>query len=172
MDNFNLLRQTIRFQRNALQNSLAMISAVQQHGEGFLKSTLEHTPWVPGEGKDACLFWAGIWRKNLTGVSELVDKNLALMERFTTGEKREGRAEKPAAETTGQAQHAAEETAPDRKTGSDKHGKHEEEQSGTATRSALVAAETERALVPEPEKKGEQQPGKKSSSKKKPTEPT
>ena len=66
MDNLNLLRQTIRFQRTALQNSLAMISAVQQHGEKLLKSTLEQSPWIPGEGKDACLFWAGLWTKNLT----------------------------------------------------------------------------------------------------------
>ena len=120
MDNLNLLCQTIRFQRTALQNSLAMISAVQQHGEKLLKSTLEQSPWIPGEGKDACLFWAGLWTKNLTGMTDLVDKNLATMERLTsTGEKREaGKGkppEKPAAGPKEPPSVAAKQATPERK---------------------------------------------------------
>lgn len=103
MDNLSLLRQTIRFQRTALQNSLAMLNAVQQHGESLLKTTLDHSPWLPGEGRDACLFWTGLWTNNLAGVTDLVDKNLATMERLTArrGNRRPATAE-PDQGTAGQ----------------------------------------------------------------------
>jgi hypothetical protein len=82
MDKFNLLCQTIRFQRTALQNSLAMISAVQEHGQKFFS----HSPWLAGQGGDAWLFWTKIWSKNFTGLTDLVDRNLAAMERLTSSQ--------------------------------------------------------------------------------------
>jgi hypothetical protein len=84
MDNQQMLCRTIRFQRTALQNSMAIISAVQQNGENLLKTTLEQSPWIPGNSKKACLFWAGIWTKSLTGMTDLIDRNLAEMERLTS----------------------------------------------------------------------------------------
>ena len=182
MDNLNLLCQTIRFQRTALQNSLAMISAVQQHGEKLLKSTLDQSPWIPGEGKDACLFWAGLWTKNLTGMTDLVDKNLATMERLTsTGKKREaGKArppEKPAAEPTEPPQPsvAAKKATPERQQGAEKPQTEEKEMPPAKEKeqTAMVKAEPQKAPVSEhpPEKKPEQPHGKPPSEKKKTSEP-
>lgn len=188
MDNLNLLCQTIRFQRTALQNSLAMISAVQQHGEKLLKTTLDQSPWIPGEGKDACLFWAGIWTKNLTGMTDLVDKNLATMERFTsTGEKRqagkERPPEKPAAEpkeppsvvAKKAAPERKQETAPERKPSTEKSQTEEKEMPPPKEKeqTAMVKTETQKAPVSEqpPEKKPEQPHGKPMSEKKKTSEP-
>lgn len=188
MDNLNMLCQTIRFQRTALQNSLAMITAVQKHGERLLKTTLEQSPWIPGESRDACLFWAGIWTKNLTGVTDLVDKNLATMERLTsTGERREARPQKPSREKTAEKpaaepaeprqpsvagkqmaekKQAAEKPPTEEKEMPPKEGEH------TSMQTAMTKAETERALAsePTPEKKPEPPPAK-PSEKKKPSEP-
>ncbi len=176
MDNLNLLCQTIRFQRTALQNSLAMIAAVQQHGERLLKATLEQSPWIPGESKDACLFFAGIWRKNLTGVSELVDKNLATMERLTsTGERSEKKskpAERPAAEPTekpGQAMSPKKQT-PEIKQAPEKPQPAEKEAPKQAEHIAKAAIEPQKA-VSEPHEKKSEQPPVKQAEKKKPPEP-
>ena len=184
MDNLNLLCQTIRFQRTALQNSLAMISAVQQHGEKLLKSTLEQSPWIPGEGKDACLFWAGFWTKNLTGMTDLVDKNLATMERLTsTGEKREaGKGkppEKPAAGPKEPPSVAAKQATPERKQEATPEKKPSAEKSKTEEKemtppkekeqTAMAKTEAQKAPVSEqpPEKKPEQPHGKPPAEKKK-----
>ncbi|EKD38490.1 MAG: hypothetical protein ACD_75C00719G0006, partial [uncultured bacterium] len=96
MDNSTMFSQTIRFQRTAWQNSLAIIAAVQQHGEKLLKTTIEESPWIPGSSKKACLFWADLWTKNLAGMTDLVDKNLADMEHLSsTGEQATKKKEKP-----------------------------------------------------------------------------
>jgi len=190
MDNLNLLCQTIRFQRTALQNSLAMISAVQQHGEKLLKTTLEQSPWIPGEGKDACLFLAGLWTKNLTGMTDLVDKNLATMERLTaTGEKRgAGKAkppEKPAAGPKEPASVSAQkatpeskqEAVPERKQSAEKSQTEEKEMSPPKEKeqtTAMAKTEAQKAApVSEqpPGKKPEQPHGKQPSEKKKASEP-
>lgn len=123
MDNLKMLCQTIRFQRAALQNSLALVYAVQQHGQKFLKSTLDQSPWIPGDSKKACLFWADFYTKNLTGVTDLVDQNLAKLERMATvnREKEAKKAqEKPSAPMQPpeppQPSTTAEKTAPEEKT--------------------------------------------------------
>lgn len=184
MDNLNLLRQTIRFQRTALQNSLAMISAVQQHGEKFLKTTFDQSPWIPGEGKDAWLFWAGLWTKNLAGMTDMVDKNLATMERLTsTGAKREaGKTkppEKPATEPKEPPTVAApkatsekkQEAGAEKKPGAEKPQAEEKELPPCKEneQTALVKSEAHKAPVTEkpPEKKPEQPHGKQPHEKKK-----
>jgi hypothetical protein len=123
MDNLKMLCQTIRFQRAALQNSLALAYAVQQHGQKFLKSTLDQSPWIPGDSKKACLFWADFYTKNLTGVTDLVDQNLSKLERMATvnREKEAKRAkEKPSAPIhspeTPQSSAPEKKTAPEEKT--------------------------------------------------------
>lgn len=95
MDNQKMLSQTIRFQRTAWQNSLALFSAVQQHGEELLKTTIQQSPWIPGNSKKACLLWADIWTKNLAGITELVDQNLANMERLSSTADQTIKKEKP-----------------------------------------------------------------------------
>jgi hypothetical protein len=90
-----MLSQTIRFQRTAWQNSLAIITAVQQHGEKLLKTTIQQSSWIPGSSKEACLFWADIWTKNLAGMTDLVDKNLADMERLSSTGEQATKKEKP-----------------------------------------------------------------------------
>jgi len=98
VDNLKMLNQTIKFQRTALQNSLALVYTVQQHGQKFLESTLDQSPWIPGDSKKVCLFWADFYTKNLTGVTDLVDQNLAKLERMATREKEAKKAqEKPSA---------------------------------------------------------------------------
>ena len=179
MDNLNLLCQTIRFQRTALQQSLAMVSAVQQHGERFLKTTLDQNPWIPGDSKDACLFLAGIWRKNLTGMSELVDKNLATMERLTSStggrvEKMWKQAEKtateltkhPQPEVTARKESQEKKEAPEKTRSSEKEESPPKETEQTAK--AAAEAKKTQAAAESPEKKPEQ-PGKQQPEKKKPS---
>jgi hypothetical protein len=84
MNNQTMLNRTIRLQRTAWQNSLAILSAVQQHGEKFLKTTLQQNPWIPGSSKKTCLFLADLWTANMAGMTNLVDQNLADMERLSS----------------------------------------------------------------------------------------
>ena len=111
MDNQTMLSQTIHFQRTAWQNSMAIISAVQEHGEKLLKTTLQQSPWMPGNSKKACLYWVDIWTKNLAGMTDLVDQNLAEIERLSsTGDqatKKEQPQKKASAKSKEPAQPAA-----------------------------------------------------------------
>lgn len=178
MDNLTLLRQTIRFQRTALQNSLAMIAALQQHGEKFLKTTLGQSPWIPGEGKDVWLFWAGLWAKNLAGMTDVVDMNLATMERLSsTGKKRgagearppekpvvEPKNEPPPGAARKEAPERKQEAAPEIKPGAEKSGTDDKEPPPQEllpqkkTETALAKIEVDKAQVSEPPDKKPEQP--------------
>jgi hypothetical protein len=120
MDNQKMLSQTIQFQRTAWQNSMAIFSAVQQHGEELLKTTIQQSPWLPGSSKKACLLWADIWTKNLAGMTELVEQNLANMERLSSTAGQTIKKEKPLKRATAKPQPSPQPKAAARKVTAEK----------------------------------------------------
>lgn len=53
-----MLQETFQFQKDLCESTFSIATAVQENCETLLKDTLELTPWVPAEGKNAFLYWS------------------------------------------------------------------------------------------------------------------
>lgn len=95
MKNQTMLSKTISLQKAAFTNSLEIFSTMQHHGEDLLKTALEQSPWLPGNSKSACLFWADCCSGYLENVKSVADQGFAVMEQVslpsTKGERNEPR---------------------------------------------------------------------------------
>jgi hypothetical protein len=83
MKNQTMLSKTIGLQKAAFTNSLAIFTTMQQHGEDLLKTTLEQNPWLPGDSKSACLFWADFYSEYLENLKSVADQGFAAIERVS-----------------------------------------------------------------------------------------
>jgi len=84
MDNQTMFSKTIGLQKTAFNNTLAIFSTLQQHGEDFLKITLDESPWLPKSSKNACLYWADIYSKYLNNLRSVANQGFAEIERISS----------------------------------------------------------------------------------------
>ncbi len=78
-----LFNKSIRFQKIAITNTLAIISTIQQHGEAFLKASLEQNPLLSEGSRKAYLFWADACTRNIENIKTLTAQGLTEVERLS-----------------------------------------------------------------------------------------
>lgn len=83
MKNQTILIKAIGMQKALFTDSLAIFSTMQQHGEDLLKTTLEQSPWLPGNSKSAYIYWADFYSGYLENLKSLADQGFAAIERVS-----------------------------------------------------------------------------------------
>jgi hypothetical protein len=89
-----MLQQTFEFQKTMCDSSFTIATSMQEKCENVMKEMLDLTPWLPEQGKKACLdyseqYWLGLnkCRKvSLSGIDyieQLVTAPLQAMEKST-----------------------------------------------------------------------------------------
>ena len=95
-----MLHQALEFQKTLCDSSFTIATSVQENCENIMKDMLELSPWLPEQGKKACLdyseqYWLGLnkcRRASLSGIDYLEQLISPLSET-----KKKGTAQKTAA---------------------------------------------------------------------------
>lgn len=75
MDQEQIAKQMIEFNKTAFDNSFAAMSALQDQTEKLILNFLEKAPWVPEEGKKAISTWIEGYRKGRDDFKAAADDN-------------------------------------------------------------------------------------------------
>jgi hypothetical protein len=75
MDQKNLFKQMIDFQKATFDNSFRAMTTLQEQGEKMVNMFLEQAPWLPEEGKTAISDWIMAYRQGRENFKESVEGN-------------------------------------------------------------------------------------------------
>jgi len=82
MDNTQLAKQMIQFNKAAFDNSFrAMTMAVEQN-EKMFETFFTQATWLPEEGREAIKNWVSAYRTGCNDFKKLMDDNYAKVETF------------------------------------------------------------------------------------------
>ncbi len=82
MDQFNLVKQMIDFNRAAFNNTFGAMCMAQEQSEKMVNSLVEQAVWIPSEGKKAINDMAAMLRKGCSEVKRAVDENFSKAEAY------------------------------------------------------------------------------------------
>ncbi len=95
-----MLQETFQFQKDLCESTFSIATAVQENCETLLKDTLELTPWVPAEGKNAYLFWSEQYWSTLANLKGSSLMSIEYLEKIITPQKSQDK-KSPTAKKTG-----------------------------------------------------------------------
>lgn len=75
MDQKQIVRQMMEFNKNAFNNSLNAMSALQDQTEKLVLSFLDSAPWFPAEGKKVISDWVNSYKKGREDFKAAADEN-------------------------------------------------------------------------------------------------
>ena len=87
MDQKQLLKQMIDFNKAAFDNSFNAMVMLQEQTERMANTVLEQATWLPEEGKKAINEWVNAYKKGREDFKKVVDDNFKKVEEFFTGSK-------------------------------------------------------------------------------------
>ena len=87
MDQKQLLKQMIDFNKAAFDNSFNAMVMLQEQTERMANTVLEQATWLPEEGKKAINEWVAAYKKGREDFKKTVDANFKKVEDFFTGSK-------------------------------------------------------------------------------------
>ncbi len=82
MDQKQIARQMIQFNKTAFDNSFNALTMVYDQNEKMVGSFLEQAAWLPEEGRKAISDWMGAYKKGCDDFKKLVDENYQKVEDF------------------------------------------------------------------------------------------
>jgi hypothetical protein len=85
MDQKQLFKQMIDFQKATFDNSFKAMSTLQEQGEKMMGTFLEQATWLPAEGKKAVTNWIDAYREGRIKYREAVEKNFDKVEAYFAG---------------------------------------------------------------------------------------
>ncbi len=84
MDQNQILKQMIEFNKAAFDNSLNAMVMLQEQTEKMVNTFLEQATWLPEEGKKAIGEWVKAYKKGRGDFKKAVDENYKKVEDFFT----------------------------------------------------------------------------------------
>lgn len=84
MDQKQLLKQMIDFNKASFDNTFNALSMLQEQAERMTKQMLETAQWLPQEGKKAINEWLKAYKKGCEEYKKLVDDRFKDVEAFFT----------------------------------------------------------------------------------------
>ena len=84
MDQKQLLKQMIEFNRAAFNNTFNAMTMLQEQSERVAGTLLEQATWLPAEGKKAINEWTASFKKGRDAFKKNVDESYAKVEDFFT----------------------------------------------------------------------------------------
>ena len=67
----------VDFQQMAFDNTFNLMKTVQNQLESLMNLSMKQNPWLPGDGKKFCTYWADTCQKGMADYKEFMDANLA-----------------------------------------------------------------------------------------------
>jgi hypothetical protein len=88
MDQNQILRQMITFNKTTFDNSFSAMAMLQEQTEKMVNSSLEQATWVPEEGKKVIKEWVNGYKKGCEDFKKAVDENFKRVEDFFASTKK------------------------------------------------------------------------------------
>ncbi len=88
MDQTQIFKQMIDFNKAAFDNSFSAMVMVQQQTEKMVTTMLDQATWLPEEGKKAIRDWADACKKGSQDFKKAVDDNFKKVEDFFASAKK------------------------------------------------------------------------------------
>ena len=85
MDQKQIARQMIQFNKTAFDNSFNAMTMVYEQNAKMIGTFLEQATWLPEEGKKAISDWMQTYKKGCEDFKKLVNDNYEKVEAFFAG---------------------------------------------------------------------------------------
>jgi predicted aminopeptidase len=85
MDQKQIARQMIQFNKTAFDNSFNAMTMVYEQNAKMIGTFLEQATWLPKEGKKAISDWMQTYKKGCEDFKKLVNDNYEKVEAFFAG---------------------------------------------------------------------------------------
>ncbi|MEE4111703.1 MAG: hypothetical protein V2I40_02740 [Desulfobacteraceae bacterium] len=82
MDNKQIAKQMIQFNKAVFDNSFKAMTMVVEQNEKMTESFFTQATWLPEEGKEAIRKWVSAYRTGFYDFKKLMDDNYAKVEAF------------------------------------------------------------------------------------------
>lgn len=82
MDNQQITKQMIKFNKTAFDNSFSTMTMVYEQNEKMVETFLAQATWMPEEGKKAIQDWLSAYRNGCDDFKKMVDENYAKVEDY------------------------------------------------------------------------------------------
>ena len=82
MDQNEMLKQMIQFNKSAFDNSFNAMVMLQEQTEKMVSTFLDQAPWLPEEGKKVINEWVGAYKKGRDDFRKGVEKSFKRVEDF------------------------------------------------------------------------------------------
>ncbi len=88
MDQKQLLKQMLDFQKTTFDNSFSAMVMLQEQSEKASQTLLDQATWLPAEGRKAIDEWMAAYKQGQEDYKALVDVNFKKVEAFFAGKKK------------------------------------------------------------------------------------
>lgn len=85
MDQKQMFKQIIDFQKNTFDNSFKAMSTLQEQGEKMINVFLEQSPWLPEEGRKSVTEWLQAYKKGREEFKAMVETNFDKVQSYFEG---------------------------------------------------------------------------------------
>ncbi len=85
MDQKQMFKQMIDFQKSTFDNSFNAMSNLQEQGEKMVQTFVEQAAWLPEEGKKAVSGWITAYKDGRIKFKEAVEKNFEKVDKYFSG---------------------------------------------------------------------------------------
>ena len=85
MDQKQIARQMIQFNKTAFDNSFNAMSMVYEQNEKMVGTFLQQATWIPEEGRKAIENWMQSYKKGCEDFKKMADENYQKVEEFFAG---------------------------------------------------------------------------------------
>ena len=85
MDQKQIAKQMIQFNKTAFENSFNAMTMVYEQNEKMLGAFLDQATWLPEDGRKAITDWMASCKKGCEDFKKLVDENYQKVEDFFAG---------------------------------------------------------------------------------------
>ena len=82
MDQKQIARQMIQFNKTAFDNSFNAMTMVYEQNEKMVNAFLEQATWLPENGRQAITDWIKAYQKGSADFKKMVDDNYKKVEEF------------------------------------------------------------------------------------------
>jgi len=87
MDQKQMLKQMLDFQKATFDNSFQAMSTLQEQGEKMVSTFLDQATWLPGEGKKTVSDWLNAYQEGRSKFKSTIEDNFTKVEDYFSGSK-------------------------------------------------------------------------------------
>jgi len=82
MENQQIVKQMIKFNKTAFDNSFSTMTIVYQQNEKMLETFMSQATWMPEEGKKAVKDWLAAYHNGCNDFKKMMDESYAKVEAY------------------------------------------------------------------------------------------